>query len=103
MKTSDNDKTAITFDTNQNVKSKMITVFPSKGIYLAYADVLNGKITWWEYFEIKNKKERFHLLNKTTDSEELNYYGFSDGEVFYINVSKYASGKYYAKTEIIGG
>ena len=43
------------------------------------------------------------MLNKTTDSEELNYYGFSDGEVFYINVSKYASGKYYAKTEIIGG
>ncbi|TRX04191.1 hypothetical protein FNW10_02060 [Flavobacterium gawalongense] len=103
MKTSNNDKIAMIFDTNQNAKSKTITVFPSKGIYLTYADVLNGKPLDDSNFEIKNIKERFHLLNITIDSEELNYYGFSDGEVFYINVLKYSSAKYYAKIEIIEG
>nr|WP_315176970.1 DUF6563 family protein [uncultured Flavobacterium sp.] len=103
MKTSDADKSALVFDANQSIKSKTITDVPLKGIYLTYIDVLNGKPIDDTNFEITNKKEKFYLLNKATNSEELNYYGFSDGENFYINVSKYASSKHYAKTEIING
>lgn len=64
MKTSDNDKTAITFDTNQNVKSKMITVFPSKGIYLTYADVLNGEPLDESILKLRIKKKDFICLIK---------------------------------------
>jgi hypothetical protein len=103
IKTSDANKTALVFDANQSGKSKMITDVPLKGVYVTYADVLNGKPFDDANFEISNKKERFYLLNKATNLEELNYYGFSDGENFYINVSKYASSKHYAKTEIISG
>ena len=103
MKASDVDKTALVFDANQNIKSKTITYVPIKGIYLTYVDVLNGNPIDDTNFEITNKKENFYLLNKATNSEELNYYGFSDGQDFYINVSKYASARYYAKTEIISG
>ncbi|MFV8377237.1 DUF6563 family protein [Flavobacterium sp. LB3R33] len=81
----------------------MIADVPIKGVYLTYADVLNGKPLDGTKFEITNKKEKFYLLNKATNSGELNYYGFSDGENFHINVSKYASLKHYAKTEIISG
>ena len=102
MKTSDNDKTAIVFDANQNIKSKTITAVPTKGVFRTYVDVLNNTPIDDSNFEMSNKNERFHLLNKTTKSKELNYYGFSDGEFFYVNVSKYADAKYYAKTEIIG-
>lgn len=103
MKTSEEDKTAILYDDNFNIKSKTITDVPHKGVYLNYADVLNGKPISIADFEITNKKDRFYLLNKLSRSEELNYYGFSDGQDFYINVSKYASSRYYAKTEIISG
>ncbi|MFV5686814.1 DUF6563 family protein [Flavobacterium sp. GB2R13] len=102
IKTSDNDKASIVFSADQNIKSKTITAISPKGIYLTYADVLNDMPLDDSDFEIVNKNERFYLLNKTTNSEVLNYYGFSDGKIFYINVSKYASAKYYAKTEIIG-
>lgn len=102
MKTSDTDETAFVFDSNQSIKTKMIADVPIKGVYLTYADVLNGKPIDVTKFEITNKK-KFYLLNKATNSGDLNYYGFSDGENFYINVSKYASSKHYAKTEIISG
>ncbi|MFM2368842.1 MAG: hypothetical protein RL619_1142 [Bacteroidota bacterium] len=90
MKTSDNDKIAMVFSVEQNIKSKTITAIPAKGIYMTYADVPNDMPLDYNNFEIINKNERFYLLNKTTNSEELNYYRFSDGENFYINVSKYA-------------
>ena len=64
MKTSDNDKTAITFDTNQNVKSKMITVFASKGIYLTYADVLNGEPLDESILKLRIKRKDFICLIK---------------------------------------
>ena len=103
MKTSEEDKTAILYDNNFNINSKTITDVPSKGVYLNYADVLNGKPISIADFEITNKKDRYYLINKLSRSEELNYYGFSDGQDFYINISKYASSRYYAKTEIISG
>jgi hypothetical protein len=103
VKTSDADKSALVYDANQSIKRKTIIDVPLKGIYLTYIDVLNGKPIDDANFEITNKKEKFYLLNNATNSEELNYYGFSDGENFYINVSKYASSKHYAKTEIISG
>jgi hypothetical protein len=103
MKTSNADKTALVFDTYQSIKTKTITDVPSKGVYLTYADILNEKPLDGTNFDITNKKERFYLFNKTTHSEEMNYYGFSDGKNFYINVSKYAISRYYAKTEIISG
>ena len=101
MRTSDTDKTALVFDANQSIKNKKIEDVPIKDVYLTYADVLNGKPLDGTKFEIKNQKEKFYLLNKATNSGELSYYEFSDGENFYINVSKYASSKHYAKMEII--
>ena len=103
MKTSEKDKTAILYDNNISIKNKSIADVPSRGVYMNYADVLNDKPISIADYEITNKKDRFYLLNKLSRSEESNYYGFSDGQDFYINVSKYASVKYYAKTEIISG
>nr|WP_309759109.1 DUF6563 family protein [Flavobacterium sp.] len=101
LKTNVSEKTKVAFEVDQNIKNKTIVNLPPKGVYLTYLDVLNGKPNDDANFEIVNKKERFYLLNKVTRSEEMNYYGFSDGENFYINVSKYASSRYYSKTEII--
>lgn len=103
IKTSDEDKTAILYDNNFSIKNRSIEDVPFKGVYMNYAHVLNGKPLSIVGFEITNKKDWFYLLNKLTPSEELNYYGFSDGQDFYINVSKYASLNYYAKMEIISG
>lgn len=103
LKTSDADKTTLAFEVDQNIKNKTLVNVPLKGIYLTYLDVLNGKPLDDANFDIINKKERFYLFNKATKAEEKNYYGFSDGQNFYINVSKYASVRHYAKTEIING
>lgn len=43
MRTSYTDKTAFVFDANQSIKNKKIADVPIKGVYLTYADVLNGK------------------------------------------------------------
>jgi hypothetical protein len=81
-KTNDANKTALVFDVNQSVKSKIITDVPLKGIYLTYADVLNEKPLDDTDFEITNKNEKFYLLNKATHSEEIDYYGLAMEEIF---------------------
>lgn len=102
-KTNDTDKTHLAFVVNQKIESKAIISTPPKGVYLTYVDVLNSKPLDDANFKITNKKEKFYLVNKSNGTDDMNYYGFSDGEIFYLNVSKYASSSHYAKTEIIGG
>ncbi|MET0758838.1 MAG: DUF6563 family protein [Flavobacterium sp.] len=99
--TSKENKTALLFEPNQIVNKKIVSV-PQKGIYFTYSDVLNNKPFDDYNYYVKNKKGKFYLVSKTSGFEKLNYYGFSDGQNFYINVSKYADSKYYAKTDIIG-
>lgn len=103
VKTADVDKTRIVIDSNTaSVTNKVLSV-PNKGIYLSYSDVLHDRPSDDSNFEISNKSNKFYLMNKSSKEKEMNYYGFSDGETFYINVSKYANSKYYAKSEMIGG
>ena len=93
-------KTQIVFDSNQVVANRNLAETPKKGIYLTYADVLNNK-PFAEDFNFSNKNEKFYVLD-ASGKDKSNYFGFSDGINFYINVSKYASSKFYAKTEVIG-
>lgn len=97
--TSANQKTKIPFDPNQIIANRNLSETPKKGIYLTYADVLNGK-PFTEEVDFSNKKERYFVLD-SSGKDKSNYFGFSDGSNFYINVSKY-SGNFYAKSEIIG-
>lgn len=98
--TSQDKKTQIVFDSNQVVANRNLVETPKKGIYLTYADVLNNK-PFTEDFNFSNKNEKFYVLD-ASGKDKSNYFGFSDGINFYINVSKYANSKFYAKTEVIG-
>ena len=99
----DSEKIAVTFIANEVTKNKTILEAPAKGLYFTYVDVLNNKPLDDSAFKITNKRERFYLFNESTKLSESNYYGFSDGLNFYVNVAKYANSPYYAKSEIIGG
>lgn len=98
--TSPDKKTMINFDPNQVVANKNLVDTPKKGIYLTYADVLNEK-PFVEDFIATNKNEKFYIMDASR-KDKSNYFGFSDGNNFYINVSKYANAKFYAKTSIVG-
>jgi len=98
--TSQGKKTQIVFDSIQVIANRNLVGTPKKGIYLTFADVLNGK-PFTEDFNYSNKNEKFYVLD-ASGKDKSNYFGFSDGENFYINVSKYANGKFYAKTSVIG-
>lgn len=98
--TSQDKKTQIVFDSSQVIANRNLVGTPKKGIYLTFADVLNGK-PFTEDFNYSNKNEKFYVLD-ASGKDKSNYFGFSDGENFYINVSKYANGKFYAKTSVIG-
>ena len=86
VKTPDKDKTAIIVESMGSFEGKKVLGVPNKGIYLSYSDVLHGKPIDYNNFEISNKYDKFYLLNKSSNVKEMNYYGFSDGETFYINV-----------------
>ena len=92
-------KTKIPFDPNQTVLDRKLVENPKKGIYLTYADVLNDK-PFVEEVTFSNKGNRYFIVD-ASGKDKSNYFGFSDGSNFYINVSKYA-GKFYSKSEIIG-
>lgn len=98
--TSADKKIQIVFDANQVITNRNLVATPKKGIYLTFADVLNEK-PFTEDFDFTNRKEKFYVLD-AYGKDKSNYFGFSDGENFYINVSKYANGKFYAKTSILG-
>jgi len=98
--TSQEKKTQIVFDPNQIILNRNLVETPKKGIYLTYADVLNNK-PFAEDFNFSNKKEQYYILD-ASGKDKSNYFGFSDGVNFYINVSKYASSKFYAKTAVVG-
>jgi hypothetical protein len=101
IKTEEKNKTLMLFDPNQHA-NRTISATPLKGIYLTYNDVLNNKPLDDSNFSVSDKNDKYILINNTTKLKELNYYGFSDGQNFFINVSKYARDRYYAKTDIIG-
>ena len=98
--TSPEKKTMIGFDSNQVVVNRVLVDTPKKGIYLTYADVLNEK-PFAEDFSFTNKKEQYYIMDADR-KDKSNYFGFSDGNNFYINVSKYANAKFYAKTSVVG-
>lgn len=98
--TSQDKKTQIAFDANQIIANRTLVEKPKKGIYLTYADVLNEK-PFTEDFNFSNKKEQYFIMD-ASGKDKSNYFGFSDGDNFYINVSKYANAKFYAKTAIVG-
>lgn len=98
--TSQDKKTQIAFDPNQIVTNRTLVEKPKKGVYLTYADVLNEK-PFTEDFNFSNKKEQYFIMD-ASGKDKSNYFGFSDGNNFYINVSKYADNKFYAKTDIVG-
>jgi hypothetical protein len=98
--TSQDKKSQIAFDPNQIIANRTLVKKPKKGIYLTYADVLNEK-PFTEDFNFNNKKEQYFIVD-ASGKDKSNYFGFSDGSDFYINISKYATGKYYAKTTIVG-
>ena len=102
VKTNVDTKTLIVFDELQPINLREVMTLPSKGVYLTYLDVLKDRPFSFENYELTNKRNDFYLLNKINNIEESNYYGFSDGEHFYINVSRYANHKHYSRTEIIG-
>ncbi|WP_414000060.1 DUF6563 family protein [Flavobacterium sp. W1B] len=101
VESGDNNMIASVFDKDQVVSGRLVNVMPLKGIYRTYSDVFNNKPIADDDFEIRSKKNRYYLINKKSNIEEGNFYGFSDGQDFYINVSKYANEKHYLKTEII--
>lgn len=98
--TSQDKKTQIAFDPNQIITNRTLDEKPKKGIYLTYVDVLNEK-PFTEDFNFSNKKEQYFIMD-VSGKDKSNYFGFSDGNNFYINVSKYANNKFYAKTDIVG-
>jgi len=102
IKTSKEDKLNIIYDESLVTTLKKVDGVPEKGVYLSYSDVLQKRPVAIEDFEISNKSDKYYLLNKSSNSKEMNYYGFSDGQFFYINVSKYSNSNYYGKAEIIG-
>jgi hypothetical protein len=101
VKTKVDASSMLVFDKLQSNNVREVMTLPSKGVYLTYLDVLNSKPFSFENYQMTNKGNDFFLSNKKNNVEESNYYGFSDGEHFYINVSRYASQKHYSRAEII--
>ncbi|MGL2965698.1 hypothetical protein [Flavobacterium sp. XGLA_31] len=72
------------------------------GVYLNYKDVFNQHSLSLDDYTITKYKEGFCLLNKTTGRVETGFYGFSDGQHFYINLFQFSTVRYYLKTELLG-
>lgn len=94
--------TKIPFNANEPVLKKEIGKAP-KGIYISYTDMLKNKPVDDTNYYLKADGDKYYLINTVTSKKAEYYYAYSDGEIVYLNVSKYANDKYYAKTEIIAG
>lgn len=95
-------KTPILFTLEESVNSTNSKTEIQKGIYLNYKDVFNGHFLSLEDYTITKYKEGFCLLNNETGRVETGFYGFSDGQNFYINLFRFSEVKYYLKAEIMG-
>ncbi|MFD2601805.1 hypothetical protein [Flavobacterium suzhouense] len=90
------------FDANEFVAGRAAGKAP-KGVYVSYVDMLKGVPLSNTNYYLKADGNKYYVVNTTTAKREDNYYAYSDGEVVYLNVSKYAKDAYYAKTDIVGG
>jgi len=97
--TPEEDKTHIAFDNAATEKRELGK--PVKGVYVSYLDMIRNTPKDDSGFSITNKDNKYYLVNNTNSQKADSYYAFSDGETVYLNVSKYAGEKYYAKTERI--
>ena len=95
--TPEEDKQRIAFD--NSAPQKRIIGTPARGIYVSYLDMVNNTPKDDANFDVRAKDDKYYLINKTNSKKADDYYAFSDGETVYLNVSKYAGSKYYAKTE----
>ena len=102
MNTQDTYKIAIPFVAEESVNLDSINTEIKAGVYLNYKDVFNGKFLSLEDYTITKYKEGFCLLNNATGRVENGFYGFSDGNNFYINLFQFSTVKFYLKTEILG-
>lgn len=100
--TKDTYKVAIPFVQEEAINAEMGNTKIPGGIYLNYRDVFNGKFLPLDDYTITKYKEGFCLLNNTTGRVENGFYGFSDGEHFYLNLFQFSNVKYYLKAEIMG-
>ena len=102
INTQDTYKIAIPFVSEESVNHDSINSEIKAGVYLNYKDVFNGKFLSLEDYTITKYKEGFCLLNNATGRVENGFYGFSDGNNFYINLFQFSTVKFYLKTEILG-
>ncbi|MFN3752459.1 hypothetical protein [Flavobacterium sp.] len=100
--TQDTYKIAIPFVSDETINLDDTDAKIKAGIYLNYKDVFNGKLLSLEDYTITKYKEGFCLLSNATGRVENGFYGFSDGNNFYINLFQFSTVKYYLKTEILG-
>lgn len=73
-----------------------------EGVYLNYIDVFNQNFLSLENYSITKYQDKYCLLSNKSGRIETNFYGFSDGQSFYINLFRFSTVKVYAKTEIMG-
>lgn len=94
--------TKVTFNANEPIVKREAGKAP-KGIYVSYTDMLKGKPIDDANYYLKADGNKYYLINNVTSKKAEYYYAYSDGETVYLNVSKYATEKFYAKTEMIAG
>ena len=73
-----------------------------EGVYVNYMDLFEGKSLNLEAFTVTSYDGRKCLLNNKTGKLENSFYGFNDGQSFYINLFRFSVVKLYAKTEVMG-
>ncbi len=97
----DADKINIIFDPEKKIGDVM-PIDIKEGVYVNYMDLFEGKSLNLEAFTVTNYDGRKCLLNNKTGKLENSFYGFNDGQSFYINLFRFSTLKLYAKTEIMG-
>ena len=97
----DANKLNIAFDPEKKISNEMPNDI-KEGVYMNYLDLYEGKALSIETFAVTNYDGKKCLLNNKTGRLENSFYGFSDGQNFYINLFRFSVLKLYAKAEIMG-
>ncbi|RZJ63217.1 MAG: hypothetical protein EOO50_17380, partial [Flavobacterium sp.] len=74
---------------------------PKKGVYISFADALEGTPSATEFF-FSQKDERYMLFSEPARMPLAGYYGFSDGSVFYLNLGKYSGDNFFYESHAAG-
>lgn len=96
-----NDKLSLEFNSNDEI-STQVPLIIKEGVYVNYVDLFSKRVLDLSSFSITNYDGKKCLLNNKTGKLENSFYGFSDGQNFYINLFRFSTTKLYAKTELIG-